>query len=101
MGTLSYRPPPALARHVRLRDGTCRFPGCTVPARECDLDHLIPFPLGPTSADNLHALCRRHHGLKHEQGWSVVGQHGHRLVWTSPQGATATTWPDDSMGRVA
>ena len=57
VGTLSYRPPAALARHVRLRDGTCRFPGCAVPAAECDLDHLIPFPHGPTAASNLHVCA--------------------------------------------
>jgi hypothetical protein len=96
VGTLSYRPPAALARHVRLRDGTCRFPGCAVPAAECDLDHLVPFPEGPTAATNLHALCRRHHGLKHEGGWRVDQVEAHGLRWTSPQGATATTWPDDT-----
>jgi hypothetical protein len=93
VGTLSYRPPGALDRHVRLRDGTCRFPGCEVPAHECDLDHLIPFPDGPTSAGNLHALCRRHHGLKHEGAWRVESLPGHGLRWTSPNGATAVTHP--------
>ena len=104
VGTLSYRPPAALARHVRLRDGTCRFPGCAVPARECDLDHLIPFPQGPTSAGNLHALCRRHHSLKHEGGWTVHADQAderHGLRWTSPRGATATTYPDDTLASVA
>jgi hypothetical protein len=101
VGTLSYRPPAALDRHVRLRDGTCRFPGCEVPARECDLDHLIPFPLGPTSAENLHSLCRRHHGLKHEGGWTVESAPSQGLRWTSPQGATATTYPDDTHTLVA
>ena len=104
VGTLSYRPPTALARHVRLRDGTCRFPGCAVPARECDLDHLIPFPQGPTSAGNLHALCRRHHGLKHDDGWTVEAVEAgerHGLRWTSPHGATATTYPDDTLASVA
>lgn len=101
VGTLSYRPPASLDRHVRLRDGTCRFPGCSVPARECDLDHLVPFPTGPTSAENLHALCRRHHGLKHEGGWRVDAGPGHSLRWTSPQGAVATTWPDDTLTHVA
>ena len=101
IGTLSYRPPAALARHVRLRDGTCRFPGCAVPARECDLDHLIPFPQGPTSAGNLHALCRRHHSLKHEDGWTVQADDRHGLRWTSPHGATATTYPDDTLAAVA
>lgn len=101
VGTLSYRPPAALDRHVRLRDGTCRFPGCSVPAEECDLDHLVPFPLGPTSAENLHALCRRHHGLKHEGGWRVEATPGSGLRWTSPQGASAVSHPDDNHARVA
>jgi Domain of unknown function (DUF222) len=101
VGTLSYRPPAALDRYVRLRDGTCRFPGCAVPATECDLDHLVPFPLGPTSAENLHALCRRHHGLKHEGGWRVDALPGNGLRWTSPQGATALSHPDDNHTRVA
>jgi hypothetical protein len=101
VGTLSYRPPAALHRHVRLRDGTCRFPGCSVPAAECDLDHLVPFPQGPTSAENLHALCRRHHGLKHEGGWRVEAMSGGGLRWTSPQGASAVSHPDDNHARVA
>jgi hypothetical protein len=101
VGTLSYRPPPALDRHVRLRDGTCRFPGCAVPATECDLDHLVPFPAGSTSAENLHALCRRHHRLKHEDGWQVEPTPDGGLRWTSPQGAHALTHPDDNHARVA
>jgi len=94
VGTWSYRPPTALDRHVRTRDVTCRFPGCTVPARECDLDHLIPFPEGPTNAENLHALCRRHHQLKHEDGWTVEPLPNSGVHWTSPLGTTRDTWPD-------
>lgn len=101
VGTLSYRPPAALDRHVRLRDGTCRFPGCQVPASECDLDHLVPFPAGPTCAENLHALCRRHHGLKHEGDWHVEALPDGGLRWTSPQGAVATSHPDDTLRSVA
>ncbi len=95
VGTLSYRPPAALDRHVRLRDGNCRFPGCSVPAGECDLDHLVAFPDGPTSAANLHALCRHHHRLKHDGGWQVEAQPDHALRWTSPLGAVAVTHPED------
>ena len=94
VGTWSYRPPAALDRHVRTRDVTCRFPGCTVPARECDLDHLIPFPEGPTSAENLHALCRRHHRLKHDDDWTVEPLPHSGLRWTSPLGTTRDTWPE-------
>lgn len=101
VGTLSYRPPAAMARLVRLRDGTCRFPGCRVPAAECDLDHLIPFPDGPTSVENLHALCRGHHGVKHDGGWTVEGLPGAVLRWTSPLGVTSTTYPADDMRAAA
>jgi hypothetical protein len=94
VGTWSYRPPTALDRHVRTRDVTCRFPGCEVPARECDLDHLIPFPQGPTNAANLHALCRRHHQLKHDDHWTVEPLPNSGLRWTSPLGTTRDTWPD-------
>ena len=44
----AYRPSARLARLVRLRDRRCRFPGCTVAAVFCDLDHVRPWPVGPT-----------------------------------------------------
>jgi hypothetical protein len=99
VGGWSYRPPAGLARHVRIRDVTCRFPGCAVLARDCDLDHLVPFPAGPTSADNLHALCRRHHRLKHDAEWTVEPLPDHGLRWTSPQGRSRDTWPDSDRAR--
>ncbi|MGV0853925.1 HNH endonuclease signature motif containing protein, partial [Mycolicibacterium phlei] len=55
-----YRPSDKLAWFVRARDLTCRFPGCSVPAHACDLDHAVPWPLGPTQASNLRCLCRHH-----------------------------------------
>ncbi|MBD3785312.1 MAG: HNH endonuclease, partial [Micrococcales bacterium] len=60
LATDAYRPGAALARLVRARDGHCRFPGCHVAARFCDLDHVTPWPSGPTTAANLACLCRRH-----------------------------------------
>src|SRR5699024_6067322 len=71
---LRYRPGTALARTVRLRDGTCRHPGCTVPADYCDLDHLVPFDHsdpatgGHTEECNLGCFCRRHHRFNHSSG---------------------------------
>ena len=71
-----YRPSRLLDRAVRLRDLTCRFPGCRRYAvggsSGVDLDHTNPWPAGDTSADNLAALCRHHHRVKHEAGWSAV-----------------------------
>lgn len=55
---------PALATAIELRDGVCRAPGCLKPAQDCDKDHREPWPAGRTNADNLWALCRRHHAMK-------------------------------------
>src|SRR5690606_5132105 len=43
VGRTRYQPPAALAEYVRERDQTCTRPGCTTPARSCDLDHTIPW----------------------------------------------------------
>ena len=53
------------------RDGHCRAPGCARSARFCDLDHVIPWPSGPTDPTNLLTLCRRHHRMKHRTRWQV------------------------------
>ena len=79
---------------VRTRDGTCRFPGCRQPSRRCDLDHVTPWPAGPTTADNLAALCRHHHRLKHQSPWSVRAGPGGTLDWTSPSGHAYRTAPE-------
>ena len=66
---LRYQPSAALERAVRLRDLTCRFPGCDRSAVICDLDHTIPFDHadpskgGLTVAHNLKCLCRHHRSL--------------------------------------
>jgi len=47
----SYRTPSRLHRYLQARDRTCVFPGCH--RRITDVDHRIPWPLGPTAAWNL------------------------------------------------
>jgi hypothetical protein len=80
------RPPASLRRAVIARDRWCRFPGCGRPAEAGDLDHTVPFPAGPTSADNLGALCRRHHRLKHELPGTRLEQDDGSFTWTMPTG---------------
>ena len=63
----TYRPTAALARLIRAREPQCRMPGCR--ATITDLDHVIPFPTGSTTARNLGPLCRRHHRLKTFTRW--------------------------------
>lgn len=72
----SYKPPAALAEFIKLRDRTCRHPGCTPPARTADLDHRMPRPKGRTSTSNLNAECRRHHRAKTLAGSQVRAQPG-------------------------
>ncbi len=95
--TTSYRPGARLAAFVRHRDQHCRFPGCHVAARFCDLDHAVPFPAGPTSAANLTCLCRRHHRTKQRPGWRVVLHPDASMTWTDPTGRTRTTDPPDRL----
>jgi hypothetical protein len=96
-----YRPSAQLDRAVRSRDVTCRFPGCRRAALHStmaggtgtDLDHTVAWPQGPTSADNLAVLCRRHHRLKHSPGWSVSLAPDGTMTWTTPAGRTYTSEP--------
>lgn len=83
----SYRPPADLARWVRITRPTCDFPGCGRASTNCDLDHTVPWPAGPTAASNLAPLCRNHHRLKHNTCWTVINTGtDDGLTWTSPTG---------------
>ncbi|MCB8044945.1 DUF222 domain-containing protein [Microbacterium oxydans] len=82
-----YRPNARLRRHLRARDQRCRFPGCGIVARKCDLDHNHAAASGgATCESNLSAFCRRHHMLKHHSPWHVEQRPGGVLEWTSPTG---------------
>ena len=61
----SYTPNTDIRAYTQGRDATCRWPGCTIPATRCQLDHRIEYHLGgPTSPDNLVNLCQHHHNIK-------------------------------------
>ena len=95
-----YRPSAALAEFVRLRDLTCRFPGCDQRAEVCDIDHTIPYPVGPTHPSNLKLLCRYHHLLKTFYtglgGWADRQLPDGTVQWTAPTGHIYTTAPGGS-----
>src|SRR5699024_4821472 len=82
--TDAYRPARPIARRVRRRDASCRFPGCATPAEQCQLDHVTPWPEGPTGDDNLVCLCPTHHGFKHHAGWRLVMTPDGVCTWTAP-----------------
>jgi len=87
-----YRPSDQLKRTLRVRDEHCRFPGCRIPVRRCDIDHTTAREHdGPTEVTNLAHLCRRHHTLKHHSAWRVRQTPDGVLHWTSP---TGRSYPD-------
>ena len=91
-GTTRRRPTPGQRRQVETRNPTCVFPGCRIPASQCDLDHRIPWSQGgPTSNDNLAPLCRHGHRIRHQTGWKHQPLPGGDHQWTSPLGHTYTT----------
>jgi hypothetical protein len=96
-----YTPSRKLAEFVRCRDLTCRFPGCSQPATETDIDHTIAWPIGPTCASNLKCLCRRHHLLKTfwggPTGWRDRQLPDGTIIWTSPHGRTYVTEPGSKL----
>lgn len=94
----NYRPSAQLQRFIRCRDMTCRFPGCDRPAEFADIDHTIPFPLGPTHPSNLKCLCRKHHLLKtFWPGWRDQQWPDGTVVWTSPSGRKYKTYPGSRL----
>lgn len=99
-------------RAIAARDRHCVFPSCTRVARHCDIHHHHPRETGgPTTVANGVLLCRHHHRLVHEYGWTLhvdpdterwiaVDAHGHH--WTgrpAPPGRRAP--PDDGETLVA
>jgi hypothetical protein len=92
-----YRPSRALADFVRARDLTCRAPGCDKPATQCDLDHTIPHPNGPTHAGNIKCLCRHCHILKTFWGWRDRQLADGTVIWTLPGAQTYVTTPGSAL----
>ena len=81
-----YEPSAAQHEQAILLNPTCIFPACTRPSRGCDLDHIVPWPVGETTSANLAPLCRGHHRLKTHGGWTYTRTGPTTFEWTSPTG---------------
>ena len=80
-------PGAALRRWIHVRDNTCSFPGCRVPAHRTDADHSVEHAEGgPTIDTNLGAACRHDHRLRHEGGWVLAQTTPGQFTWTSRLG---------------
>jgi len=69
--------PPSTRRALEARDRHCVFPGCGRPLNWCDGHHLVWWTKGgPTTLPNLALLCRQHHRMVHEEGWTLERKEG-------------------------
>ena len=76
--------PPALRRVLEARDRGCRFPGCGL--RFTDAHHVRHWADGgETKLENLVLLCRFHHRLVHEEGFTVHFPRGERPYFLDPR----------------
>jgi hypothetical protein len=87
--------PPPMRRALRARDAGCRFPGCEN-RRFVDAHHVHHWARGgETKLDNLVLLCRGHHRLVHEGGYSIERLSDGALRFRDPWGGAVpeTPWP--------
>jgi multidrug efflux pump subunit AcrA (membrane-fusion protein) len=91
-GITRRRPTADQQREVETQHPTCIFPGCRMPATDCDLDHRTPYGEGgPTMTPNLAPLCRHDHGIRHHAGWVHQQLPNGDHLWTTKLGHTYTT----------
>lgn len=98
--TTAYRPTAAMRAQVMAVDGTCRGPGCTVPAHRCDLDHDTPWPTGPTLVSNLTAKERQHHNVRTHQRWSATRDPDGAVHWRTAAARRYSTHPKDWLDAI-
>ena len=85
---------PAIRRALDRRDGGCRFPGCTA-QHHIDAHHIQHWADGgDTCLDNLLLLCRHHHRLVHEGGYSLQLNTADEPVFATPAGKLIPSGPE-------
>ena len=81
LGRTQRLPNRAQRRALTVRDGGCRFLGCTE-RRYVEAHHVIHWTDGGlTDLDNLVLLCWRHHHAVHEGGYRLAFAQGAVTVW--------------------
>ncbi|WP_166806323.1 HNH endonuclease signature motif containing protein [Cryobacterium serini] len=81
---------------IAARDEGCVIPGCTIPARWCEVHHVIPWQQnGPTNIDNGTLLCWYHHHTIDTAGWKI------RMVRGRPQIRGPLLWDPTQTWRPA
>lgn len=99
-GALIYTPGRKVRAEVLATDHWCRYPFCSTPSDQCQLDHLVKFnhadPMagGWTVPFNLIPLCTPDHQRKHFGYWIPTMHTDRTVVWRNPEtGEEITTHP--------
>ena len=78
--------PKHVGKAVRAAYRGCSYPGCTMPAHRCELDHLDPWENGGTTdVDNVDLYCKMHHLARHCGLFQVVKVEGCRPMVLLPR----------------
>lgn len=94
IGRRSRSIPPPMRRALGIRDGGCRFPGCTN-NRFVDGHHIKHWADGgETSLDNLVLLCRHHHHLVHEGGFDCKKSADGEIYFVDRQQKPMPNWAE-------
>jgi len=94
IGRRSRSIPPPMRRALGMRDGGCRFPGCTN-TRFVDGHHIKHWADGgETSLDNLVLLCRHHHHLVHEGGFDCKKSADGEIYFTDQRQKPLPNWAE-------
>ena len=94
-----YATTPTMRSAVVGRDGHCRFPGCTQPATNCQMDHVVEYDQGgPTTPTNLIALCQHHHNIKTDKRARPIFEPASgTIVWLFADGSWQSTEADGPL----
>ena len=85
-------------RAIAARDKHCVFPGCTRLPKHCDVHHLKErADGGPTTVNNGCLLCRFHHRMLHQHGWTLRQDRAGCWVATDPHGTHWKRKPSSSV----
>jgi hypothetical protein len=91
-GTTRRRPTASQLRKVKAKNRTCVAPGCRNPVVDCDIDHTKSWAeTGITNSEDLAALCRHDHCIRHQTGWTYQPLDNGDYLWTSPLGGPGYT----------
>jgi hypothetical protein len=100
LGRTSRTRSPAQYVALLVRDGRCRWPGCTRPASWCQVDHRVPWEHGGrTDLNNLWLLCSEHHTEKHRAGTVCTGDTNGTVHIELPNGIHLTSPPGGPITR--